>query len=454
MNKNLYAAFLIFVLIALISVSASAEPPASKPTPVSSEPSVAAPADEPQALTLTGSFFTRYELRNGTPKTTASREPGSDVTRYRARIGLHSPSMKVTESLALQAHFVPQAGGYWHVGGNSLEDPALGLHEGFVELAAKAWKLGVGRFEMVYGDHLVIGNVGWHHLGRAFDGARLSLTPFESKASIDVFCTTLDEGLEAGFGNPLASGDLYFAGIYGKLGPAILDKGMDLDVYLLSRIWGSTDVVTPAIPGPDSEWDKEAAAEFTAGVRTKGSFGPVIYRLEAGGQFGGRQPATAAPIGEKINTQDVLAYHGDLEVGVNFMEQAHLEATIEGFYASGDEPETPENEAYNQLFPTAHKWLGLMDVVPGAGRSNIYGGVLHLASKLDALTIKLDAHRFYHPEVAAGADQYFGSELDLDLTYTLGGGVKLRALYGQFYPEEDALDDLLHYAELELSANF
>ena len=41
--------------------------------------------------------------------------------------------------------------------------------------------------------HVVIGNLDWHPNGRAFDGARVHLTP-DPHAYVDVFYTLVNEG--------------------------------------------------------------------------------------------------------------------------------------------------------------------------------------------------------------------------------------------------------------------
>ena len=154
-----FAALLAFV-VAAWPIRAAAQSPAGP-----------APAAEP--LGFTGSLFARFEARRGY---SASGLTASDYVRYRTRLGLVTPWRRGAEGLAVRARVVPQSAGYWHVGGDSLDDAALGLHEGAIEIEHGAVRLEAGRFEMVYGDHLVIGNVAWDPTGRSFDGVRLRWT--------------------------------------------------------------------------------------------------------------------------------------------------------------------------------------------------------------------------------------------------------------------------------------
>ena len=378
-------------------------------------------------LEIGGSFFTRYEMRqNYDPIGGAS----TDMVRYRARLNLDTAPVDIAGDLQLTIRFSPQASGLWNVGSDSLEDLSLGLHEGALVLWTPTLQAEVGRFEMVFGDHLVIGNVGWHQTGRAFDGARFRLLPHENQDFwIEFFGTFLAEGLVEGpTGNRLGAGDEVFLGVYGALGETIGD-GFILDAYVFANIW-------PEVMG------RSTASQATIGARVKNRSGALDYRLETGVQVGTR-PAAAG------DNQSVLAYHGDLEIGVRAAEDK-FRISLEGHFASGDDPETADDtEGWDHLFPTAHKWLGTMDVV--GGRSNVYGGVLHASYQVSpAVRLGLDGHTFFRPQTPADVDSYLGSEVDLGALWKIGNGLGLRAGGGVFIPSDDFADDPLYFTELEL----
>lgn len=392
--------------------------------PVEAQPVENQPVETAPQIGVSGFFFSRYELRDGYAQVPVlADDVGSDLVRYRAQLGL---DIGVLDGpLDVDVRFVPQAGGFWYIGGDDLVDPVLGLHEGVVEVSRNGFALEVGRFEMVYGDHLVIGNVGWHHLGRAFDGVRASFDAGD--ATVDVFATVLDEGVfrDPALVDPVGAGDTYFTGVYGKLG-GLIGHGLELDLYALSRIRPGNDAVTDEMGDPLVA-EGETSADVTPGVRFKGRAGVVDFRLETGLQLGTRStPGTDAA--------DVFAYHVDAEVGLDLRKTAHVRVSAEGFYASGDDPETPEIEAWDQLYPTAHKWMGLMDVV--GARSNIYGGVAHLQSVFGPVAVGLDTHVFFRPFPADG-DDYLGTELDLGAAWTIAKPITLRGLYGIFIAEEE-----------------
>ena len=399
---------------------------------------LSAPAAADPTLTFhpLGRFFTRAEVRQGYSGDAAKALTGADLARYQARLGLET-TVDFGGGLTSTARFLPQAGGFWHVGGDGLEDVALGLHEGYVRIAYGPATLDAGRFEMAYGDQLVIGPVGWHHIGRAFDGARLRVQPEPGGFWVDGFFSVITEGFEADkltpagtvVGNDFGAGDVYFTGIYAGLG-GLLGAPVELDAYVLGRLWGATD---------EGGVKQDFASEITIGVRTKGRAAWFDYRAEVGVQVGNRPDGAGG-------TASTLAYQGDAEFGANLLGD-RFRVALEGFYASGDDPTTGDQEGWNQLFPTAHKWMGYADVV--GGRTNIAGGVLHLAGKpIPPLEIYVDGHGFFQLESGRGVqDGYFGMEVDAGVVWTIAKGLKTRVGYAILLPD---VGDTKHFGELEL----
>ena len=393
-----------------------------------------------------GSFFTRFETR---------REYGgvaglsaSDFVRYRARFGLETSPFDVGHGISVRARLVPQAGGVWHIGGDGLEDAELGLHEGFLAIDLGPVDLQLGRFEIVYGDHLVMGNVGWHHLGRSFDAARMRVQLDPDSFWVDLFFSVLTEGFsntgdpavfpvaELPMGRDYGAGDTYLLGLYAALGP-LLGRGVELDVYGIARVWPATE---------ERGVDRDTAGDLTIGVRTKGRAGLFDYRAEVGVQLGRRLTGGAAT--------DVLAYQGDVELGLRFLDEDAFRVALEGFYASGDDPGTADIEGWDQLYPTAHGWMGTMDIV--GARTNVAGGVLHLAYQPKSwLKLLVDTHAFFRLEKAGAVDSgYLGVEIDTGILFLLGKGFKVRGGYGIFLPDEGFADDPRHFVEVETRFDF
>ncbi len=155
-----------------------------------------------------------------------------------------------------------------------------------------------------------------------------------------------------------------------------------------------------------------------------------------------------------------LAYQAEAEIGFALTETMRL--GVGGNIASGDDTSsTTSNEAYNELFPTTHKWLGLMDVI--GTRTNIASGFFKFTAGLTrSLTVSLDGHLFARPAQgglgrAAGSTSGFaGGEFDLQLLQKLGKWGSLRGLYGIFLANgaHYATSEPAHYVEVQGGIDF
>ena len=396
------------------------------------------PPDPPLQIIPSGSLFTRFELRRRYDDlgVSAGRFTEGDAVAARMRLGLNTSPWDLGAAGTVHTRFAIQATGFWGLMPQQLADANAGLHEAYLSWEATPWfSLTVGRMELDYGDALVIGNVDWHENGRSFDGAR-SRFRF-SPGWLDLFWTQLTEG-RGGTDSRFGAGDSYFGGLYASF---TLDPALTLDPYALFR-------VVPAWRQPE-EADEPTTVLATVGLRATGRVAAFDYRLEGGAQAGRQRP------GPQAASQPARAYQIDAELGINLLAN-RLRVGLEGFIASGDDPETARYEGWDQLYPTAHKWLGLMDVT--GPRSNVGGGVLHLkASPVQPVRLMAQAHVFARPAVADGVDHYLGSELDLGAAYVIGPGFVARALYGVYLPNEDGPlgeSRAAHYVETELRFDF
>lgn len=433
------------------------EPPAEPQPAETEEPETPAAAPEGPSFRPVASLFTRFEHREGYTQLGATAPgclPGDgDCIRYRARVGMVVAPLRVADELTASIRFLPQIAGYWAMptialgpGGpttpstsGGVFDPTLGIHEASLILqVGQAVRVELGRFEIVYGEHLTLGNLDWHPNGRAFDGARARIQPDANGVWVDALWSILSEGNLPTFGQ----NDRYFYGVYAGLGPAIAD-GFGLDVYALAlQSNDSVDATTGEQRG--------FALRATIGGRVRHRVDLVDFRAETalqvgheGAWIGGATPQAA---------RTIVAGHFDGEVGLSFAED-RFRVALEGAYASGDDPTTADvNEAYDQLFPTAHAWLGLSDVM--GARTNVVTGVLHLTGKpIPQLQINLDVHVFGRPERGAAADNYAGTEGDLHVIWRPGAGFRARAMYALFVPNGGFFamgTDPVHYLEVEV----
>ncbi|MEM6559557.1 MAG: alginate export family protein [Myxococcota bacterium] len=387
-------------------------------------------------LELGAHLFGRYENRQGYDRLAVSRGRflEGDSTVYRARLVLTSAPIDLGTGLSTRFRFAPQAAGFFGNLTNTTETADLGLYEGWLRLEGTSWLVDAGRLRLNYGDALVIGDLDWNQVGRSFDGLRSRLD-LNSAGWIDLIVTQVRDGI-GGPGDDSFAGDIFFGGVYASLG-TLIDEDLQLEPYVLSQLWGEERVNDSTAP---------AAAQLTAGVRAVRDFGPVDVRLEPGIQFGQRRVENATP--------DVVAYQVDLEAGVRLADG--LRVSLEGIFASGDDPTTSDVEGWDELFPTTHKWLGLMDVI--GIRTNVASGVAHASFVSGRFKALLDAHLFWRPETATTQRSYAGAEFNMQAIYILGHGMTIRGLYGAFVPGNDHFfnvgegrfnADVAHYLEAQ-----
>jgi hypothetical protein len=392
-------------------------------------------------LTITGSFWTRYELREGYAEQLLSNprtHREGDAFVYRARLGIRTNPVDLGGGQSVSVRFVPQAAGTHSVqGANTVatvtDQPNLGVYEAFVRLQSTGFALDVGRFAMDYGDALVIGNLDWNEFGRAFQGGRMRLSG-RSGYYTDVFATLISEGI--GQTASIFEGDAYFFGIYTGIGPLL--GPLELDVYLL----GKTTAGVPDVDVGGTPSDQEGANFFTFGSRVKGKVDIYDYRAEGGVQFG-QSPVVGG------DALDKLAFQADAGVGISPIR--NLRFGLGGLIATGDgSPGDGKDDAWDQLYPTSHKFLGLTDVF--GPRTNALSGnaEVHYAP-INSLTLALQAHMLSTMVAQQNGDHYSGTELDAHVIHRIGKGTKLRGMYGAFLPNGDVWvdSDPIHYFELQ-----
>lgn len=446
--KELLSSSCAVLSLTLAPLALAEEPNPPALTHPRAEASLSKKAHTPIGLSplhISTSTWSRFESRSGYEALGVARErfqEGNSVF-YRARLGLRTSALQLSPGLRATIHFTPQVGGKWGLH-DSTEEAELGVHEAFFRVHGKQGSFEAGRLFLSYGEGRLIGGYNWHENGRAFDGARARWS--FGRAFLDGFFTlTRPSGLGLGHsahaGQEQSATPRYFWGLYAGLGP-LLGKRLQLDTYLL----GLSQFAASA-PESSSTHAERDATELTWGARFKQTTQHFDYRVEAGVQLGHRARASAPAL-----TQSVFAYHADAELGLTFAPRFRL--AFQAAIASGDDPNTERNESWNELFPSTHQFLGLMDVI--GVRSNIAHGALHLTAPLTgSLDAALDAHVFSRLQSGGlgqvGESLFAGYEMDAHLDQHIGRFGHLRGLYGLFLPSEQhyVTSQAAHYVELQ-----
>jgi len=292
-------------------------------------------------------------------------------------------------------------------------DSAMNTHQAFMNyMPNDSWKLQFGRFEMSYGDELLIGPVGWSNVGRSFEGMRVSMS--HSMGWADVFATTLTEN--SPFSTPATSFDKALYGIY--TGWKLSEEVKALEVYFLMQ--KDPAGLTAGAGGTD------ISSMSAYGARLKAAMSGLDLRFEYTGEKNPQQTSSTA---------DTSGTQMDAEVGYSM--ESPWKWRIAGEYADA-------SKDYNQMYPTGHKWLGYADLL---GRRNVTSIVGHLTMSPNAdWNFGLDYHMFSRKDTATGiygtggaavsgvsgtanAEKGIGSEIDLTIKYNASKNVSFTGGY-------------------------
>ena len=268
-------------------------------------------------------------------------------------------------------------------------------------------KLGlrVGRQELQLGKQRVIGPGDWTNSRRTFQGARMSAQLASWK--LDLFGVRPVE-LQPEEINP-ADQSQNLLGLHAQR----TQKGRLFAAYYL-RLKENDRLIKDS---------RGAAGDYlyhTVGANFDGSRGNWDWTNEAAYQFG------------KFGADNIQAYMISLESGYTFAKLPAQPRFGVGFdLASGDDdPADDKQQTFNQLFPTAHPFLGWADQV---GRQNIQAMSLLLTLrplkrvtlKLQGFDFNLNAQRDAHYNAAGAAvrrnstgtvGKDLGTEFDTELT--------------------------------------
>lgn len=305
----------------------------------------------------------------------------------------------------------------------------IDLHQGYVILKDLFnWNLDfqAGRFEVIYGTERFFGAVGWHYIGRAWDGARLK---YDGTFKLDFFALTQYESVPyVGNATPafyvtngFPSSRVF--GIWTTFGAEAMNR---IDVF------GFIDA--------DKRRNSNDAAMhdcYTVGLNHFGSYGIFNTVTEAAFQFG------------KLGGTDISAYLASF--------QANISEGIWKFNAgidilSGTNPQSNSEKVntFNPAYGTNHKFYGYMDYfinIPDntmmSGLNDFYAGIL-LQPKDSKINAEVDFHHFVSNQsttIAGSSGEIrkvstFGQEFDLTLRYTLVKGTTITLGGSVFIPGE------------------
>jgi hypothetical protein len=395
----------------------------------------------------------------------ATRKPAQDFTLQRMRLSF---DMDINKNVLARVMFqdVRTFGDSGITSNNSQTD----VQEGYVQLRnlgdINPWlsnvQLRIGRWQQGYGNHRVIGTLGWANQSRSYDGAKIMYKKGNFWA--DVFAWQIDEtadGGVSGSGGDFGvddNKDTVLWGFYSqyKFGGAL--KGNVIEPYLVVK----SESIDEDVTNTGSVGIQSRETRYTWGLRAagKGLFGGGFdYTIEPNYQSG---TSDYTPLNKSQNNNakesiDAWAIHA--EAGYTFKNVPWTPRIGYAYsFASGDDGfDEGTQQTYKQVSPTQHAHNGYMDVTSW---QNIIDHQIHLNVKpTKKLVVDVKAHFFeldkehddwYHVGGTlvngTGADQYIdnnnarqdvddelGQEIDVTLKYKMFENFGVVAGYSHFF---------------------
>ncbi|MCH7975834.1 MAG: alginate export family protein [Bacteroidetes bacterium] len=275
-------------------------------------------------------------------------------------------------------------------------------------LLNRPFSLRLGRMELAYGNQRIIGAVGWHNIGRSFDGALVSFT--RKNIRLDAFSAKEVESQSPGNAD-----DKDFRGVWlasnNWVIPGLVNQ-TKVDAYFLNQYQNNGTVLNRS----------------TAGIFSKGIYGFV------GGITLTQEIDFALQLGTQQDTVSISASLIGVRMGLTLGKAPFKPSIGFGFdRVSGDDTSTTTYEAFNTLYATNHKFYGFMDYFPRFSTPDgLHDVSLSVTSAISrSLRVRVEGHHFASTaEGATGRSLSFGQEVDLVLSYDGQFGRGSRALDG------------------------
>jgi len=343
------------------------------------------------------------------------------VTLLRTRLGFEAIPVENVRVL-IQARDSRVFGQERDVSGafNTLSDSRnLDLHQGYVEikkLFTDELILRAGRMELSYANERLIGTVGWHNVGRVFDGALLNINL--PSASLDLFATNVGEVQPyVSVATPTAVRYVRDVGFDFYGGYATIKKidNVKLDAYLLYQYDRNQ-----AVAG------KSDLKRYTLGSYAKGKTGQIDYEAELAYQGGDRRGA------------DVSAYMLTGTLGYSFAGSTFSRVSLGYELLSGTPVGEMKYKTFDPLYATNHKFYGFMDyfiaIPANTGERGLEDVVARATLALsENLTANLWLHNFSYAQPVAGASA-LGQEVDIVTSYRYNTKVMFELGVSTFIP--------------------
>jgi len=311
------------------------------------------------------------------------------------------------------------------------------IHQAYLQVD-HLWNNGIGvkagRFEVVLGGQRLFGSVGWHNVGRSWEGTQFWLN--REQFRVDAFCLKKME-----LNNTTGNTD------FDIIGGQLTCKKIKTEVfgfYENDALKGTT-VVTRSDTAVIFPSDYQNLQRFTFGIHRKNKINQFDCELNAAYQLGTMQswlsPDTTNLTIDEMEL-DISAFMFTWELGYNFDNPQKLRIAAGIDYTSGDDNAADDKyKAFNNLYYTGHKFRGFMDYFLASPASGLMDIMLRgKFNPTNGWTVKGDIHLFKrtaeYVDYNGAMTKDAGTEFDLTVSTNRIAGLKFAAGGGVFLPTD------------------
>jgi hypothetical protein len=362
-------------------------------------------------LKLSGELRPRPEYQHGYHKLRNEGDKAVDFISQRTRVNFNYKGESLVFKVVLQD--VRNWGDTPQINSS---DSFLSLHEAWGEVMFNdEFSLKIGRQELVYDDHRILGNVGWAQQARSHD--------------VGVFKYEGDFKVHFGLAFNLAKDSTFinYQKYYRALQFAWFNKefsNLDVSILFLNNGLQGLDDVTGLLTD-DTRYSQTIGTYMKGNLSVVSLDGSFYYQM-----------------GKDRENKSLSAYNVALHASFNVIDAVKLKAGIE-MLSGTDDLETNNNNSFNPFYGTNHKFNGFMDY--------FYAGSQHIDNvglndftlggewKLDKWSTAVTAHYFMsnanlHDKVTSEVlSSSLGTEIDLTLGYKFNHWINFSAGYSQMF---------------------
>lgn len=302
---------------------------------------------------------------------------------------------------------------------NTLADSRnLDLHQGYLEirkLFADSLTLRLGRQEVSYGNERIVGTVGWHNVGRVFDGGLLR---------IDVDALTLDA-----FAMNLREVQPYVPVATPPTVQQVKDEGADFfgSHVSLKNLAGHAlnGYVFYESDRGSSALLPQGISRVTLGSHARGKIEAVDYETEVAYQTG------------KMGPTNISAYLLTGAVGYNMPGSVVSRVSAGADVLSGASGGT-KYKTFDPMFHTGHKFYGFMDYFISIPSNTQMFGLVDLLARAtlmfsEKVNLNIWFHHFAQHQAVVG-ERTLGQEIDMVMNLRYNRSVTFELGVSTFLP--------------------